>query len=191
MKVDIEAARKAVTDLLIAIGEDPARSGLQDTPDRVARFWQEFVDYDPGKYVTLFENENESKTDQMVVVGPMRVWSLCEHHLLPFYTDVIAGYLPDKHILGLSKFARIAHRHAHQLQVQERLVQKIADEVALVTGTEHVAVVGYGEHLCMTMRGIRTPSKMVSSVMYGAFRDAPQVRKEFFDLSRTLHLGTN
>lgn len=188
--IDLDKLRQVVTDLLVVIGEDPTREGLQDTPDRVARFWKEFIEYDPGKYVTLFENHNGQSTDQMVVVGPMRVWSLCEHHLLPFYTDIIVGYLPSQHILGLSKFARIAHKQAHKLQLQERLVQTIADDISLLTGSKSTAVVGYGEHLCMTMRGIRTPSKMVSSVMYGAFRDEPQVRKEFFDLSRTLHLGS-
>ncbi|MGW8177379.1 MAG: GTP cyclohydrolase I [bacterium] len=176
---------QAVRDLLIAIGEDPGREGLVETPARVARFWKEFIEYDPGKTTTAFESITHS---QMVAVGPMRVWSLCEHHLLPFYADVTIGYIPTNKILGLSKFARVAHQHAHALNVQEKLVVEIADTVTQLADTEDVGVIAYGEHLCMTMRGIKTPSKMVSSVMRGAFRNQAETRGEFLGLSRDLTL---
>jgi GTP cyclohydrolase I len=112
----------------------------------------------------------------------MRVTSLCEHHLLPFWCDVAIGYIPREKVLGLSKFARIAHKFAHRLQLQERLGQQIADEVSRITGTPDVAVVLKGEHLCMTARGIRTPGVMISSIMRGAFRSESEARLEFLRL---------
>ena len=113
---------KIITDLLIALGEDPTRDGLLETPKRVAKYWKEFIEYDAGKVDTAFESV---KTDQMVVVKDMKVWSLCEHHLLPFWTEISVGYITRDKVLGLSKFARIAHKHAHKLQLQEKLVDDI------------------------------------------------------------------
>ncbi len=177
-RVDFDALRRIGRELLVALGENPDREGIQDTPDRWARWWREFVEYDPGTVDTSFESVT---TDQVVIVTGMRVWSLCEHHMLPFWADVSIGYIPQGRVLGLSKFARIAHRHAHQLQIQERLVQAIADDVERLTGSDSVAVIARGEHLCMTMRGIRTPSHMISSVMRGAFRK-DDARLEFLQL---------
>lgn len=168
-------------DLLRAIGEDPDRPGIADTPRRWASWWREFVEYDAGKVDTVFEAVT---VDQMVAVSGIRVWSLCEHHLLPFYCDVTIGYIAGSHVLGLSKFGRIAHRAAHRLQIQERLVQQIADEVQALAGTENVAVVATGEHLCMTMRGIKTPALMRSSVLRGAFRDDAAARAEFLTIAK-------
>jgi GTP cyclohydrolase I len=110
------------------------------------------------------------------------VASLCEHHLLPFWCDVSIGYIPDEKVLGLSKFARIAHQFAHRLQLQEQLGQQIANEITRITGTMNVAVVLKGEHLCMTARGIRTPGRMTSSVMRGVFRTESETRMEFLRL---------
>ena len=162
------------------IGEDPARPGLADTPARFARWWLEFVDYDPGNLATTFP---VSEMDQMVVVGPIRVWSVCEHHLLPFYCDVTVGYVTDERVLGLSKLARIAHQHAHSLQIQERLVEQVADSVVELSGSADVAVLGRGEHLCMSMRGIRSPAIMTTSVMRGSFRESVTARAEFLSLA--------
>jgi GTP cyclohydrolase IA len=178
-KVDYPRLLELGRELLLAIGEDPEREGLLETPRRWADSWREFIEYDPGKTDTVFES---STADQMVTVSGMRVSSLCEHHLLPFWCDVAIGYIADGKVLGLSKFARIAHQFAHQLQLQERLGQQIADEVSRITGTENVAVVLKGEHLCMTTRGIRTPGKMTSSVMRGVFRDEYETRMEFLRL---------
>ncbi|MBE3559282.1 MAG: GTP cyclohydrolase I [Ktedonobacteraceae bacterium] len=166
-------------ELLIAIGEDPDREGVADTPKRWANAWREFIEYDPGNTETTF---NSVTADQMVCISGMRVWSMCEHHMMPFYCDVSIGYIAGDRILGLSKFARIAHKFAHQLQVQERLGQQIADEVSRVTGSQDVAVVLKGEHLCMTMRGIRTPGTMTTSIMRGAFRSEHETRMEFLRL---------
>lgn len=180
-KVDAKKLESLGRELLLAIGEDPKREGIQDTPRRWAKWWGEFIDYDPGKVGTAFQ---QVRADQMVVVSGMRVWSLCEHHLLPFYCDVSVGYITAGKVLGLSKFARLAHKHAHSLQVQERLVHQLAQDIQRLAGTEDVAVLARGEHLCMTMRGVRTPGVMVSSVMQGQFRDHHEVRNEFLTAVR-------
>lgn len=159
--------------LLVAIGEDPSRDGLRDTPARYARWWREFTNYDPGMMDTSFK---VAADDQLVEVNDMRVWSLCEHHLLPFWADISIAYVPKKKTLGLSKFARIAHACAHRLQMQERLVAQIADEVETLTESPDVAVMAKGEHLCMTMRGIRTAANMSTSVLRGTFQEDPDLR---------------
>jgi GTP cyclohydrolase IA len=179
-KVDYPRLLELGRELLIAIGEDPDREGLQDTPRRWASWWREFIEYDAGTTDTSF---NSVSTDQMVCVSGMRVFSLCEHHLLPMWCDVAIGYIPRDKVLGLSKFARIAHKFAHQLQVQERLGEQIADELSRITGTPDVAVILKGEHLCMSARGIRTPGVMTTSVMRGVFRAEYQTRMEFLRLA--------
>lgn len=135
----------------------------------MARWWREFLDFDPGKLDTTFSSVS---TGELVAVSGIRVWSLCEHHLLPFWCDISIGYYPQARIIGLSKFARIAHDHAHDLQVQERLVAQIADTVSRITESPDVIVAARGEHLCMTMRGVRSPAIMSSVVSRGRFADA-------------------
>ena len=177
-KIDHEKVKSLVTELLTAIGEDPTREGLKETPRRIANFWREFVEYDAGKLDTTF---SAVKHNQMVAVTGMRVWSMCEHHMLPFWCDVSIAYIADDKVLGLSKFARIAHKHAHKLTLQEQLVSDIANHVKVILGTDDVAVMAKGEHLCMTMRGIKTPHKMISSALSGKFHQAEQ-RAEFLRL---------
>ncbi len=181
MAVDYPLISSITYELLKAIGEDPQREGLVGTPDRVARFWQEFIGYTDYNNLTTFEGV---QTDQMVVVSGMRVWSMCEHHLLPFWCDISIGYIADDKVLGISKFARIAHLCAHKLQVQESLVHDIADAVTEATGTKDVAVVGTGSHTCMLMRGIRTVSEVTTSVMRGRFRVSDSARTEFLEFIR-------
>jgi GTP cyclohydrolase IA len=181
MVVDYDRLLKVARDLIEAIGEDPDREGLRETPRRFADWWCEFIEHNPGRLSTAF---NSVSTDQMVVVSGMRVWSMCEHHLLPFWCDVTIGYIATEKILGLSKFARIASLHAHELQVQERLVHEIADHVSEICSTADVAVVARGEHLCMTARGVKMEAKMSTSVMRGAFRTNQSAREEFFHLGR-------
>ena len=166
-------------ELLLAIGEDPEREGLQETPRRWADTWREFIEYDPGTTETTFSSVT---SDQLVCVSGLRVASLCEHHLLPFWCEVSIGYIPDEKVLGLSKFARIAQQFAHRLQLQERLGQQIADEIIRITGTMNVAVVLKGEHYCMAARGIRSPGRMTSSVIRGVFRTESATRMEFLRL---------
>lgn len=177
---DHDRVKAAARELLLAIGEDPDRDGLRDTPRRYADWWREFIEHEPGRVDTAFESVS---FDQMVVVSGMKVWGLCEHHLLPFWCEVAVGYVTESKALGLSKFARIAHKHAHKLQVQERLTQDIADEVQALAGTQHVAVMARGEHLCMAMRGVKTPGLMTSSVLRGCFRESGPARDEFLKLS--------
>jgi GTP cyclohydrolase IA len=167
--------------LLKEIGEDPERDGLRDTPERFARWWREFTDYDPGTISTLFET---TTTSQMVTVSDIEVWSLCEHHLLPFHCSITISYKPTTTLLGLSKFARIAHHHAHRLQVQERLVSDIAHHISKITNTPDVAVIAHGQHLCMTMRGIKTNANMTSTAYLGAYDTNPQLRTELHALTR-------
>ena len=166
-------------ELLIELGEDPDREGLRETPRRWADWWVEFMGYTPGSTETTFEAVS---SDQLVIVRGIRVWSLCEHHLLPFWCDISIGYIAEDKVLGLSKFARIAQQYAHCLQLQERLTHQIADEIQRITKSRDVVVVGEGEHLCMSMRGIRTPARMLSSVTRGRFRDLPALRAEAMSL---------
>ncbi|WUV77959.1 GTP cyclohydrolase I [Streptomyces sp. NBC_01477] len=161
--------------LLTEIGEDPSRDGLRGTPERFARWWREFTEYDPGTVSTLFETTTAA---QLVLVSGIEVWSLCEHHLLPFTCSISIAYRSTEQLLGLSKFARIAHQHAHRLQVQERLVAGIAADIIRITGSEDVAVVGHGEHLCMTMRGIKTSARMTSTSIHGDFGRPGPARDE-------------
>lgn len=176
---DYEQVKTLTRQLLVALGEDPERAGLLDTPRRVADYWREFLQYDPGNHDTMFESVT---ADQMVVVSGMRVWSACEHHLLPFWCDVTVGYITPTKVLGLSKFGRIAQKHAHQLQLQERLVEDIACDLRHIIQSDNVAVLAQGEHLCMTMRGIRMPAVMTSSALHGCFKQT-EVRAEFMALA--------
>lgn len=180
-RVDFDKLQDLGRQLLVAIGENPEEDRIKDTPRRWAKWWREFIEHDPGTTDTAFESATD---DQMVVVSGMRVWSLCEHHLLPFWCDVAIAYIPKDKVLGLSKFGRIARAAGSRLQIQERLVREIAESVKSKTGSQDVAVLAQGEHLCMTMRGVRTPSIMTSSVMEGVFRENPAARSEFLSIAK-------
>ena len=177
-KVDHPRVKELIRELLIALGEDPDREGLLETPRRIANFYRDFLEYDPGKLDTVFSSVRHN---QMVAVTGMRVWSMCEHHMLPFWCDVSVAYIAEDKVLGLSKFARIAHKNAHNLSLQEKLVADIASDLQEFLGTNNVAVMAKGEHLCMTMRGIRTPHRMISSALDGQFLE-PHTRAEFLSL---------
>lgn len=153
--------------------EDPH---MRDTPRRWARFWREFTQYDDTSPLTTFDT---TQVDQMVAVTGIDVWSLCAHHLLPFSASISVGYIASTKVLGLSKFARIVHLAAHRPTSQEALCETVADEVTKATGSLDVAVTASGLHLCMAMRGIRTPATMTTSVTRGAFRDEAQTREEW------------
>lgn len=179
-KIDVERLKTLGRELLIALGEDPDRDGLMDTPRRWAAWWKEFVEYDPGTMETAFD---VITAEQMIVVSGMRVWSICEHHLLPMWCDVSIGYVAHEKVLGLSKFARIAHESAHKLQIQERLNSEIADKTIGLTGSPDVAVLASGVHMCMVMRGIKTEGVMSSLVTRGAFTNKPDLRADFLRLA--------
>ena len=178
-KVSARHLEAICRELLVTIGEDPDRDGLRGTPARWAKWWAEFIEYDDKNVATTFQTV---QADQLVVVRGLRVWSICEHHLLPFWCDVSVGYITKTRVLGLSKFARIAHQVAHRLQLQERLVEEIADTITAATGSEDVAVVASGTHMCMQSRGIKTDGEMVTSVVRGSFREDASQRAEFMRL---------
>src|SRR5260370_14374124 len=180
-QVDFAALQDIGRKLLVAIGQDPNNPDLKKTPDRFARWWREFIEYNSGSINTVFETKN---IDQVIVISGMRIWSICEHHLLPFYCHVSIGYIPNGRVLGLSKFARVSHLVAHKPQTQEISAQEIADIISKVTKSKDVAVLACGEHLCMLMRGIKTEGLMTSCVTKGVFRKESSARAEFMEIAK-------
>lgn len=167
-------------ELIEALGYDPASEGLRDTPNRWARWWQEFLTPEPpARLDSMFDVAESSR---LVVVGGMRIWSMCEHHLMPFSVDISIGYVPKGRVLGLSKFARLSLQLAHRLQLQERLVSEIADATAQLTSSSDVAVLACGRHLCMEARGVKMPAVTTSLVTRGSFDTDPSLRAEFIAL---------
>jgi len=179
-KVDYDRLLALGRELLVALGKDPEDEALCETPRRWASLWREFMEFEPGATETVF---NTTTADQLVVVSGIRVYSMCEHHLLPFWCDVSIGYVADGKVLGLSKFVRIANKYAHDLQLQERMISQIADEVGHVLDTQNIAVLGRGVHLCMLMRGVRTESTVQSLVTNGVFAENEKLLANFLMLS--------
>lgn len=175
---------KAVRKILEAIGEDPNREGLKRTPERVRdsfEFLTEGYRQDPRE---LIENSVYSdRHEEMVLVRDIPIYSLCEHHLLPFYGTAHVGYIPNEKIVGISKIARMVDLFARRLQVQERLTNQVAETLMDVLRPKGVAVVIDAEHLCMQMRGVqKRGTSIVTSAMLGAFRRRPETRAEFMNL---------
>ena len=172
--------------LLKAIGEDPQREGLLDTPKRAAKAlkfltqgYEQKLEDIVGK--AIFTTRN----DEMVIVRDIELYSLCEHHLLPFIGRAHVAYLPDRKVIGLSKIPRIVDMYARRLQIQENLTRQIADSVLEVTGAKGVGVVVEAKHLCMMMRGVeKQNSSMTTSSMLGRFRTDSRTRTEFLTLIR-------
>jgi GTP cyclohydrolase IA len=170
-------------DWIDAIGEDPEREGLLKTPSRVAKAW----DFITGGYrQTLEEVANhavfQAEGSQMVIVKDIEFYSMCEHHMLPFFGRAHVGYIPNSKILGLSKFARITDLFARRLQVQERITTQIADAIMELLEPQGVGVVLEGQHLCMAMRGVqKQQSSTVTTSMLGVFREDSRTRKEFME----------
>ncbi|SEP53378.1 GTP cyclohydrolase I [Amycolatopsis saalfeldensis] len=180
--VDTERVADLISQLLTAIGEDPTREGLSDTPARVAAWWRSFFSSELSATPTCFTEQQLS--GQLVVVGGMSVWSLCEHHLLPMNLDVAVGYLPDGEVVGLSKFGRIALQRAARLQVQERFTRQVADEIADVIGGNDVAVAVRGTHLCMSARGVRMETARTTTVQAGGrFECDPVLSQQFLTIA--------
>ncbi len=181
--IDIDAVRKLIFDLLNAVGEDPEREGLKNTPDRVARMYTELLSgysTDPERIINgaLF-NINY---DEMVLVRDIEFYSLCEHHMLPFIGRAHVAYLPAGKVIGLSKIPRIVDMYARRLQVQERMTRQIADLLQTTLEPQGVAVVVEAMHLCSMMRGVKKhDARMTTSAMHGAFRANLATRQEFLD----------
>ena len=175
VSVDEPRIAAAVREILAAIGEDPDRDGLLDTPERVARAWGELVGGYGRDAEELLGTTFDIAHDEMVLVKDIEVVSLCEHHLLPFTGVAHVAYIPsaDGRVTGLSKLARLVELYARRLQVQERLTTQIADALVEHLGARGVMVVVEAEHTCMTMRGVRKPgSSTVTSAVRGQLRDA-------------------
>jgi GTP cyclohydrolase IA len=171
-------------EILVGLGENPEREGLLDTPKRAAKAMQYLCH---GYQQSLEEIVNgalfESDNDEMVIVKDIELYSLCEHHLLPFIGKAHVAYIPTGKVLGLSKVARIVDMYARRLQIQENLTKQIADAIQRVTNAAGVAVVIEAKHMCMMMRGVeKQNSVMSSSVMLGAFRESCNTRHEFLQL---------
>lgn len=178
--VNHDAVEEAVRDLLLAIGENPTREGLEGTPRRIAEMYREVfagMDQDPREILSVgFEEGHE----EMVVLRDIPFFSMCEHHLLPFHGVAHVGYIPNGRIVGISKLARAVEIFARRPQVQERLTSQIADAIMEVVKPHGVGVVMEAEHLCMTMRGVKKPgSKVVTSANRGIFRTRAATRAEF------------
>ncbi|HAT6325462.1 TPA: GTP cyclohydrolase I FolE [Legionella pneumophila] len=185
-RLGILAMEKLYSNLLKELGEDINREGLKDTPGRAANAL---------RYLTKGYNENldeiingalfDSDMSEMVIVKDIELYSLCEHHLLPFLGKCHVGYLPDGKVIGLSKIARIVDFYARRLQIQERLTGEIAHCIESITGARGVAVVIEAKHLCMMMRGVeKQNSVMTTSVMLGEMRNNSSCRLEFLNLIR-------
>lgn len=180
--VDVEAIREAVRVILRAIGEDPERPGLQETPRRVAKMYLEMfagLHTDPSRHLQVTFPESY---DEMVLVRDIPFTSMCEHHLLPFSGVAHVAYIPNGKVTGLSKLARVVEEVAKRPQVQERMTQQIAELIDQHLETSGVAVVVSAEHSCMAIRGIKKPgSKTVTSALRGIFKE-PSTRAEFMSL---------
>jgi len=180
---DLDTISKSVKEILKAIGEDPTREGLLRTPERVAHAYQEILggyEIDPVKLINgaLFTVDY----DEMVIVKDIEYYSLCEHHMLPFFGKAHVAYVPRGEVIGLSKIPRIVDMFAHRLQVQERMTQQIAEFIHNEVNPWGVGVVIEGQHLCMMMRGIKKEqAKMTTSAMLGGFRKRLETRMEFLN----------
>ena len=182
--LDNSKVEQLIKNLLIELGEDVARQGLENTPKRVAKAY-EFLTSGYNKDIDVVLNGAifEEKYDEMVIVQNIDFYSLCEHHMLPFYGKVHVAYIPDGKIVGLSKIPRIVDVFARRLQVQERMTQQIADTIEKYLNPIGVAVVSEASHMCMKMRGVeKQNSSATASAVHGIFKTDARTRNEFFSL---------
>jgi len=182
-KIDENNIRDSVENILTAIGENPHRQGLRNTPDRVARAYSELLDgYRTDPIALLNSAIFDVDYDEMVIVRDIEFYSLCEHHMLPFIGRAHVAYLPNGKVIGLSKIPRIVDLFARRLQVQERMTRQIADLLQEMLNPHGVAVVVEALHLCSMMRGVKKhDARMTTSAMLGAFRSSMATRQEFLD----------
>ena len=182
--VDEEAIKRATLDLLYAVGEEPEREGLQDTPKRVAKAWRELVSGYTTDPVKLINNAIfHVDYDDMIVVLDIEYYSLCEHHLLPFLGRAHVAYIPDGKIVGLSKIPRIVDMFARRLQVQERLTQQVAEFLDEVLSPRGVAVAMTAQHMCSMIRGVKKhDTNLLTRAMLGEFASDRALRSEFLSM---------
>ena len=180
-RIDLERAEDAAHELLLALGEDPQRDGLRDTPRRIAKAYAELLSPQPFNPTTF---PNDEGYDELVIARGIQFSSLCEHHLLPFHGVAHVGYLPGERIVGLSKLGRVVDLYARRLQVQERLTTQVARWICDTLEPRGVGVVIEAEHLCMSLRGVQKPgARTITSALHGVVRDDPRTRQEFLALT--------
>ena len=181
-----EVVADAVSAILRAVGEDPTREGLRSTPNRVARSYDELlIGYKVDPVALLNNALFEASYSEMVVVTDIDFYSLCEHHMLPFFGKAHVAYIPNHKVIGLSKIPRIVEVYARRLQIQERMTRQIAELIDQLVQPLGVAVVVDGLHMCMAMRGVKkSNARMRTSALLGTFADNPKTRAEFMD-----HIG--
>lgn len=167
-------------ELIRSLGYDPDSADLRETPARWARWWCEFLHEDAARADTSFDVETN---EQIVIVRGVPLWSVCEHHLLPFYVEVTLAYIPKGRVVGLSKLVRVAQRRARRLQIQERMIREIGDEVCSLSGSSDVGVVGHGRHMCMEARGVSVATTTTSVTVLGSFRTDANLRADLLLLS--------
>ena len=181
--IDQDKIKRAVHEILVAIGEDPSREGIKETPRRIAEMYAEVfsgMKEDPREVLSVGFEEGHN---EMVILKDIPFYSMCEHHLLPFYGMVHVGYIPKGRVVGASKLGRVVEILAKRPQLQERLTTQIADTIVEALQPQGVAVVIEAEHMCMTMRGVKKPgSNIVTSAMRGSFRTRAVTRAEFLSL---------
>ena len=181
--IDQRRIEEAVLSILEAIGEDPKREGLVDTPRRIAEMYSELfmgLDLDPKEELTVSYEEGHH---EMVILRDIPFYSMCEHHLLPFYGLVHIGYIPNGSVIGMSKLARAVEVLSRRPQIQERLTTQIAETILQALNPDGVAVVIQAEHMCMTLRGVKKPgSNVITSATRGLFRSKAATRAEFLSL---------
>ncbi|WP_316507097.1 GTP cyclohydrolase I FolE [Nitrosopumilus sp.] len=165
--MDSERVKKLVRELIIELGEDPAREGLRETPERIANMYKEiFGGYDSDSELSVQFSEDSD----VVIARDIQFYSMCEHHMLPFFGKVHIAYSPNGRVFGISKLVRLVEKYAKRLQIQERITKNIADEL-YNQGVKGVAVVAEAEHLCMKMRGVRNDARMTSNAFRGIFQN--------------------
>lgn len=183
--VDLSRIESAVREILLAVGEDPDREGLEETPARVARMYAEMfrgLRADPKLHLSKVFS---AKYDEIVLIKDISFESMCEHHLLPFFGVIHVGYLPNGKVVGLSKIPRVVEDVAHRPQIQEGITEQLADLLMTELNARGVGVVVEAEHTCMTIRGVRKPgSTCITSAMRGIFKDNPSTRAELMALLR-------
>ena len=184
IQVNKPEIEKAIRSLLLAVGENPDREGLKETPARVAKMYQELLCGFTGEYKCNPTSFSQNHYDEIILLKDIPIYSLCEHHLLPFLGQAHVAYIPDKdRLLGISKLARIVEKYARRFQIQERMTTQIADEIEKSISPKGIAVIIKAEHFCMTMRGVKKPgSKTITSVMRGCFYKDDKARIEILKL---------
>ena len=182
-ELDLDTIEKSVAAILCAIGEDPDREGLINTPHRVAKSYQELLaGYRMDPKALINEAVFDVAYDEMVIVRDIEFYSMCEHHMLPFIGRAHVAYIPTDKVIGLSKIPRIVDLFSRRLQVQERMTTQIADYLQIVLNPQGVAVVVEGVHMCMMLRGVKKhDARMTTSAMLGVFREDSSTRVEFLD----------